>query len=437
MILTQEIITKKRQGLELSSEEIDFFVRGLTDDSISEGQVAAFAMAICIKCMTLKERVDLTLAMKNSGKTLTWDLTGPVVDKHSTGGVGDTVSLILAPVLAACGVYVPMISGRGLGHTGGTLDKFDSIPGYNTSPDGGLFGEVVRKVGCAIIGQTSELAPADKRFYAIRDVTGTVESVDLITASILSKKLAAGLDALVLDIKCGNGAFMNNEKDAIDLANSLVKVANESGCKTNALVTDMNQPLSKSIGNSVEIKAAIDTLLGSKSDQRLLEVTVALCITILNQVGIAKNKEDASKLVDNAISSGRAAEKFEKMVYCLGGPRNFLDRYQTVLGRAKISKEVFSSERGYVAEIHTKHLGTILIGLGGGRRIATDNIDHTVGFVLLVELGTFVKKGQPLAILHASNQNSFEWASKQIINSVRLVSEEPGAPNSTIIRVIE
>ena len=264
MILIQDLITKKRTGKELTDDELNWFVIQLTNGVLSEGQVAALAMAICIKGMTLRERVALTLSMKDSGKTLTWDLPGPVVDKHSTGGVGDAVSLLLAPILAACGAFVPMISGRGLGHTGGTLDKFESIPGYNTSPDEHLFAKVVAEVGCAIIGQTSELAPADRRFYSIRDVTGTVESIDLITASILSKKLAAGLEALVLDVKCGNGAFMTEFSEASNLARSLVTVSNKSGCKASAIVTDMNQPLSNSVGNALEIQAVINILRGER-----------------------------------------------------------------------------------------------------------------------------------------------------------------------------
>ena len=248
-MLPQEVIRAKRDGRALTTAEVKDFIDGLTKGTVSEGQVAAFAMAVFFKGMSAEEAVGLTLAMRDSGTVLKWDLPGPVVDKHSTGGIGDNVSLMLAPMLAACGCFVPMISGRGLGHTGGTLDKLDSIPGYNTTPDNDLFRKVTREVGCAIIGQTADLAPADKRLYGIRDVTATVESVPLITASILSKKLAAGLQHLVMDVKCGSGAFMSKREDAVALAKSLVSVANGAGLKTTALITDMNRPLAHSAGD--------------------------------------------------------------------------------------------------------------------------------------------------------------------------------------------
>ena len=254
MYLPQEIIRSKRDGKTLSKEEIDFFIRGIADNSVSEGQIAAFAMAVYFQNMSMDERIALALAMRDSGTVLEWrslDLGGPVVDKHSTGGVGDVISLMLGPMIAACGGYVPMISGRGLGHTGGTLDKFDAIPGYQTAPDNALFRKVVKEIGVAIIGQTGDLAPADKRFYATRDITATVESISLITASILSKKLAAGLDALVMDVKAGSGAFMPTHAESEELAKSIVHVANGAGCKTTALLTNMDQVLASSAGNAM------------------------------------------------------------------------------------------------------------------------------------------------------------------------------------------
>ena len=347
-MLFKELILKKRLGKELTKNEINWFISNLTSNHLSEGQIASLAMAICLKGMTFEERVQLTLAMKNSGKTLSWDLPGPIIDKHSTGGVGDTVSLILAPVLAACGAYVPMISGRGLGHTGGTLDKFDSIPGYNTSPNEELLRRVVSKVGCAIIGQTNELAPADKRLYAIRDVTGTVESIDLITASILSKKLAAGLEGLVIDVKCGNGAFMQDFNEASTLAKSLVTVSNKSGCKTTALVTDMNQPLSQSIGNSLEVLAAIDILNGSSKDYRLLEVINSLGVSILCSSNICKNKKEAQSLISSVLSSGKAAEKFSQMISELGGANDFFEKPKNYLTPSNIQKNICCKQSGYV-----------------------------------------------------------------------------------------
>ena len=436
-MLFKELILKKRLGKELTKNEINWFISNLTSNHLSEGQIASLAMAICLKGMTFEERVQLTLAMKNSGKTLSWDLPGPIIDKHSTGGVGDTVSLILAPVLAACGAYVPMISGRGLGHTGGTLDKFDSIPGYNTSPNEALLRRVVSKVGCAIIGQTNELAPADKRLYAIRDVTGTVESIDLITASILSKKLAAGLEGLVIDVKCGNGAFMQDFNEASTLAKSLVTVANEGGCKTTALVTDMNQPLSQSIGNSLEVLAAIDILKGSSKDYRLLEVTNSLGVSILCSSNICKNKKEAQLLISSVLSSGKAAEKFSQMISELGGANDFFEKPKNYLTPSNIQKNICCKQSGYVKKINTKNLGNILILLGGGRQKVEDDIDFSVGMKLLIELGTYVEKNQPICTLYARDEESFNIAEKEIIESFEIGESEENFNKKMIIEQFE
>ena len=436
-MLFKELILKKRLGKELTENEINWFISNLTSNHLSEGQIASLAMAICLKGMTFEERVQLTLAMKNSGKTLSWDLPGPIIDKHSTGGVGDTVSLILAPVLAACGAYVPMISGRGLGHTGGTLDKFDSIPGYNTSPNETLLRRVVSKVGCAIIGQTNELAPADKRLYAIRDVTGTVESIDLITASILSKKLAAGLEGLVIDVKCGNGAFMQDFSEASTLAKSLVTVSNESGCKTTALVTDMNQPLSQSIGNSLEVLAAIDILNGSSKDYRLLEVTNSLGVSILCSSNICKNKKEAQLLISSVLSSGKAAEKFSQMISELGGANDFFEKPKNYLTPSNIKKNICCKKSGYVKKINTKNLGNILILLGGGRQKVEDDIDFSVGMKLLIELDTYVEKNQPICTLYARDEESFNIAEKEIIESFEIGESEENFNKKMIIEQFE
>ena len=436
-MLFKELILKKRLGKELTKNEINWFISNLTSNHLSEGQIASLAMAICLKGMTFEERVQLTLAMKNSGKTLSWDLPGPIIDKHSTGGVGDTVSLILAPVLAACGAYVPMISGRGLGHTGGTLDKFDSIPGYNTSPNEELLRRVVSKVGCAIIGQTNELAPADKRLYAIRDVTGTVESIDLITASILSKKLAAGLEGLVIDVKCGNGAFMQDFSEASTLAKSLVTVSNESGCKTTALVTDMNQPLSQSIGNSLEVLAAIDILKGSSKDYRLLEVTNSLGISVLCSSNICKNKMEAQLLISSVLSSGKAAEKFSQMISELGGANDFFEKPKNYLTPSNIQKNICCKQSGYVKKINTKNLGNILILLGGGRQKVEDDIDFSVGMKLLIELDTYVEKNQPICTLYARDEESFNIAEKEIIESFEIGESEENFNKKMIIEQFE
>ena len=436
-MLFKELILKKRLGKELTKNEINWFISNLTSNHLSEGQIASLAMAICLKGMTFEERVQLTLAMKNSGKTLSWDLPGPIIDKHSTGGVGDTVSLILAPVLAACGAYVPMISGRGLGHTGGTLDKFDSIPGYNTSPNEELLRRVVSKVGCAIIGQTNELAPADKRLYAIRDITGTVESIDLITASILSKKLAAGLEGLVIDVKCGNGAFMQDFNEASTLAKSLVTVSNKSGCKTTALVTDMNQPLSQSIGNSLEVLAAIDILNGSSKDYRLLEVTNSLGVSILCSSNICKNKKEAQLLISSVLSSGKAAEKFSQMISELGGANDFFEKPKNYLTPSNIQKNICCKQSGYVKKINTKNLGNILILLGGGRQKVEDDIDFSVGMKLLIELDTYVEKNQPICTLYARDEESFNIAEKEIIESFEIGESEENFNKKMIIEQFE
>ena len=306
----------------MSAGEIGDFIAGLTSGAVTEGQAAAFAMAIFFRGMTLEERVALTRAMTRSGLSLDWraeNLPGPILDKHSTGGVGDNVSLMLAPMLAACGAYVPMISGRGLGHTGGTLDKLDSIQGYASQPDLALFKRVVKEAGCAIIGQTADLAPADRRLYAIRDVTATVESVALITASILSKKLAAGLQALVMDVKTGSGAFMPTLTGARELAESIAAVATEAGLPTISLITDMNEPLASAAGNAVEVRNAVDYLTGARRDPRLDRVTIALGADLLALSGLAPDARAGEAALKRALASGAAAERFERMVAGLGG----------------------------------------------------------------------------------------------------------------------
>src|SRR5918998_78157 len=319
-MLPQEIIRVKRDGGALHADQIQSFIEGLITGCVSEGQAASFAMAVFFRGLSVDERVALTRAMTRSGTVLAWDLPGPVVDKHSTGGVGDAVSLALAPAAAACGAYVPMIAGRGLGHTGGTLDKLDAVPGYATQPDIDTFRRVTRAVGCAIIGQTADLAPADKRLYAIRDVTGTVESIDLITASILSKKLAAGLQGLVMDVKFGSGAFMSSAADARALAESLVLVANGAGLPTSALLTDMNESLASAAGNAVEVAYTADYLTGRRREQRFHQVTVELCAEMLVLGGLAAEIVEARAKIEDAIASGKAAENFGRMVVALGGP---------------------------------------------------------------------------------------------------------------------
>ncbi len=413
-MLPQEIIAKKRDGGRLPPEEIRFMVEGLTTETISEGQVAAFAMAVFFRGMEIDERVALTEAMRDSGTVLRWDLPGPVVDKHSTGGVGDNVSLMLAPALAACGAYVPMISGRGLGHTGGTLDKFDAIPGYRTQPDGETFRRVVAEVGCAIIGQTADIAPADRRFYAIRDVTATVESIDLITASILSKKLAAGLDALILDVKCGSGAFMATLENARGLAHSLVSVANGAGCRTRALITDMHQPLASAAGNAVEMRNAARFLTGEEVDGRLWDVTVALGGELLALGGLAADPDQGAARMREAFGSGAAAERFDRMVAALGGPKDFLRDHERHLRRAPVMDDATAGATGFVVEIDTRMLGLAVVELGGGRRHHSHAIDHSVGLEGLLGLGAAVERDTPLARIHAATPEALETARRRI-----------------------
>src|SRR5580704_5483114 len=376
-MLPQEIIRKKRDGIALAAAEIEAFIAGLTSGAVTEGQAAAFAMAVFFKGMTLDERVALTRAMMASGA---------VLDKHSTGGVGDNVSLMLAPMLAACGAFTPMISGRGLGHTGGTLDKLDSIPGYVAQPDLALFRRVVAEAGCAIIGQTADLAPADKRLYAIRDVTATVESIPLITASILSKKLAAGLQGLVMDVKAGSGAFMATLDGARDLAKSLAHVATGAGLPTDALITDMNEPLASAAGNAVEVLNAVEYLTGARRDSRLHAVTLALGGELLALGGLAASPAEGRAALERALASGAAAERFERMVAMLGGPRDFLRNPAKYLPAAPVVVAAPPPQAGFVAAIDARAVGMAVVALGGGRSRAADAIDHAVGFTRLAGL---------------------------------------------------
>ena len=411
-MLPQEIIRRKREGSALSADEIAFMVAGLASGSVGEGQVAAFAMAVFFKGMNREECVALTLAMRDSGKILDWsDLDGPVLDKHSTGGVGDNVSLILAPTVAACGAYVPMISGRGLGHTGGTLDKLDSIPGYVSQPDNDLFRRVVKEARAAIIGQTSDLAPADRRLYAIRDVTATVESIPLITASILSKKLAAGLDALILDVKTGSGAFMKSDEDSKALAASLVEVANGAGLKCSALITDMNQPLASAAGNGVEVLNAVHFLTGKRRDPRLHDVTIALAAELLVLGGLAGDAGEGREKAENALLSGRAADVFGRMVKALGGPADFVEQPERHLEAAPVIRPVPAPRAGIVRTIDTQAVGIAVVELGGGRARAEDPIDHAVGFTELAGIGQRVGGSDaPLALVHARTEAAADRA---------------------------
>ncbi len=437
-MLAQEIIRSKRDGGELTLEQIQSFVHGLVDGVWSESQAAALAMAVYFQGMNMGERVALTQAMMRSGEVMEWSsahLPGPVLDKHSTGGVGDKVSLVLAPMVAACGAYVPMISGRGLGHTGGTLDKFDSIPGYQTAPSMDLLRRTVRDAGCAVIGQTADLAPADRRLYAIRDVTATVESVALITASILSKKLAAGLQGLVMDVKVGNGAFASDIAVARELAQSLVQVAQGAGLPISAMITDMNQVLGHSCGNAVEMREAIDFLTGKYRDARLLEVTCALGTQMLLIGGLATDVADARRQLDGALTSGAAAERFARMVNALGGPTDLIDRPELYLPAAAIQTEIVAPQSGWISGMQTRNIGLLVIELGGGRRRAADRIDHSVGFSGLIGVGQRVEAGQLIARVHAADAQTAAHAGRSLLSALTF-SDRPCESSAVIVELV-
>jgi thymidine phosphorylase len=426
-MLFTDIIRCKRDGGTLSDEQIRFFVDGLADESLPAEQVSALAMAIFLNSMSFDEAATLTLAMARSGTVLEWDkgeFVGPVVDKHSTGGVGDKVSFLLAPIMAACGCFVPMISGRGLGHTGGTTDKAEAIPGYNATPDLETFRKVVKQVGCAIIGQTPELAPADRRFYSIRDVTGTVESVPLITASILSKKIAAGLQGLVMDIKVGNGAFMESIDRARELATSIIGTAARAGLQTHAVVTDMNEVLGSTAGNALEIGESVRFLRNEIREVRLNEVTLALCAEMLLVAGRETERDAAIARCDEAVTSGTAAEAFSKMVTALGGPADFLDRADGYLQRAPVTRAVHAD--GIVISVDTRAVGNAIIELGGGRRQVGEPLDLSVGFSDIAPVGSKVDAHRPLAMIHAATEDEADRAEQNLLAAVTVADGEPG-----------
>jgi thymidine phosphorylase len=412
-VLIAELIRRKRDGGELTAEEIEFLVEGITDGSVSDAQVGALAMAILLRGMTADERIALTGAKTRSGDVLDWsdaDLPGPALDKHSTGGVGDKVSLLLAPIVAACGGAVPMISGRGLGHTGGTLDKLESIPGYDTAPDTAAFRRAVERAGCAIVGQTAELAPADRRLYAIRDATGTVESVHLIVASILSKKLAAGLHALVMDVKVGSGAFMPTMEGARELAEAIVEVAQGNGLPTSALLTDMDRVLGRTAGNAVEVLESVSGLTDPASlDARLREVTLALSAELLVLGGVSPDLEAARAGTERALDSGAAAERFAAMVAELGGPTDFLEAPDRQLPTAAVRVEVDPASAGLVQRVDVRAVGLAVVALGGGRVRESDPVDHSVGLTDVAAPGERVGPGErPLAMVHAASADAAE-----------------------------
>jgi thymidine phosphorylase len=427
-MLTAELIRRKRDGYELSADEISQLVRGIADGTVTDAQVGALAMAIVWRGMTAAERIALTGAMTRSGDILDWsssELPGPVLDKHSTGGVGDKVSLLLAPILAACGGFVPMISGRGLGHTGGTLDKLESIPGYDVFLEPERLRSAVARVGCAIVGQTASLAPADRRLYAIRDATGTVESLSLIVGSILSKKHAAGLDALVMDVKFGSGAFVPEVDRARELAEAIVEVAVGNGLPTVALMTDMNQVLGRTAGNAVEVRESIDHLTGAASDERLLEVTLALCAELLVLGGVHPDVDRARSAAVSVLGSGHAAERFGAMVVELGGPAGLIDAPSRHLPAAEVIRPIEPDVPGVVSAVDVRAVGVAIVALGGGRAREDDAVDHAVGLTEVAGLGERVEPGgRPLALVHARHEDSARRAA-DAVRSAYVVGEAP------------
>ena len=431
-MLVPELIRKKRHGGELSEPELEFLVAGIADGSVTDAQVGALAMAIVLRGMTADERIALTGAMTRTGEVLDWsdaDLRGPVLDKHSTGGVGDKVSLMLAPIVAACGGAVPMISGRGLGHTGGTLDKLESIPGYDTAPEPAAFRRAVERAGCAIVGQTAQLAPADRRLYAIRHATGTVESIPLIVASILSKKLAAGLDALVMDVKAGSGAFMPEPDAAGELAEAIVDVAHGNGLATAALITDMHRVLGRTAGNAVEVREAIDHLTGAARDERLREVTLALSAELLALGGVEPDRKAARAAAERALEDGSAAERFAAMVAELGGPSDLLEAPERHLGEARVVAAAEAAEPGVVVGIDVRAVGLAVVGLGGGRARETDAIDHAVGLTEVAAPGERVGPGErPLAVVHARDEASAGRAAEALRAAYEVSGDASASP---------
>ena len=410
-MLMNDLIVKKRDGGELSTEEIDFMIQGYTRGEIPDYQMSAMCMAIIFRGMSDKETLDLTMSMMNSGETLDLSpINGIKADKHSTGGVGDKTSLILCPMVSACGVKIAKMSGRGLGHTGGTLDKLESFPGFNISIGEQRFFDNVNKHGIAIIGQTADLDPADKKLYALRDVTGTVPSIPLIVSSIMSKKLASGADVIVLDVKCGDGAFMKTVDEAKELARGLTRIGRLAGRKCAAVITDMDQPLGCAVGNSVEVKEAISVLKGeAKGD--LLELCLTLGSCILTEAGIAESIEDARARLTHAVESGAALKKLAEMVSAQDGDGN--DVYDTSrLPDAKVKLEVPSEVSGYIGRIHAEHVGLVSMHLGGGRATKDSEIDLSVGVILHKKVGDKVEKGESLATIHASSEEKAQEAAK-------------------------
>lgn len=419
-----DIIMKKRNGAELTAEEIGFFVEGYTRGEIPDYQASALMMAIYFRKMTRRETAALTMAMAHSGDTLDLSaIRGIKVDKHSTGGVGDKTSLALAPMAAACGIPVAKMSGRGLGHTGGTIDKLESFPGFTTALTTERFIENVNKIGIAIMGQTAELAPADKKLYALRDVTATVDNMSLIASSIMSKKLAAGADAIVLDVKTGSGAFMKEEADAEALAEEMVRIGTDAGRKTSAVISDMDQPLGYAVGNALEVKEAIDALKG-EGPADFMELCYTLGSQMLLAGGRAGSRKEARGMLEEAVRTGRALKKLEEFVAAQGG--NPAAVYDTdLLPKARLVQPVPAPKSGYVSRIVCDEVGICSLILGGGRETKDSGIDLSVGLILRRKVGDRVEEGEPLAVLHANDPEKAEAARKRLLMACEISETEP------------
>ncbi len=434
--LPQEAIRAKRDGAVLPASELAALARGIADGSLSDAQVGAFAMAVQWRGMTPEECAEFTIAMRDTGEVLDWrreSPPGPIIDKHSTGGVGDLVSLVLGPMLAACGAWVPMVVGRGLAHTGGTLDKMEAIPGYQSRPGPAGVRKAVREAGVAIVGAGDLIAPADRRLYAIRDVTATVDCLPLIVASILSKKLAAGLDALVLDIKRGNGAVLPEPERGRELARAMKSTAAEAGLKLSALLTDMSEPLARSAGNALELREAISMLRNEDADPRLLDVTLALGAEVMTLAGLT-DEAAARAALARSLVSGAAAERFARMVASLGGPADILERPEAYLADAALVVDVPAMAEGFIAAIDTRTVGYAVVRLGGGRISPGQSVDHAVGFDRLLPVGTAVRLGQPIARVHARTQDDAQ-AAAAALSAAFAFSDGPPAAGPLVERI--
>jgi pyrimidine-nucleoside phosphorylase len=434
----QDVIRKKRDGELLSREEIDFFIDGVTRGEIADYQISALLMAIYLNGMNEQEQQGLTEAMLQSGSILDFsDIPKPKADKHSTGGVGDKTSLVIAPLVAACGVCVPMISGRGLGHTGGTLDKLESIPGYRVDLSATEFHNVLERVGYAMSGQTAELAPADKRMYALRDTTATVEAIPLIVASIISKKGAAGLDAMVIDVKVGSGAFMRDEARAKALAHALVSTGNSCGIRTRAVLTDMNQPLGRAVGNSLEVKECIDILRGEIEDGVLpvLDLSIELAAHMLVLAHVDDSLVAAHNRLRRVLDSGEALECFRRNVEAQGGDSRVCDDARASLPMVKESFKVVSPRSGFVTKVNTAEVGQAIVAIGGGRVRIEDAIDPTVGFIAEVKLGDKVSAGETVGVVRCRDESKAR-AAGQRIQAAYEIGDEPPAKLPLLIKEV-